>query len=72
VRAQAPNQRSRWSTSKAAFSAACSALGSLIVTGITLFRYPVLVSGALLVALLALLVEWAGRVLELVARPKGV
>jgi osmoprotectant transport system permease protein len=47
-------------------------LGSLIVTGITLFRYPVLVSGALLVALLALLVEWAGRVLELVARPKGV
>lgn len=47
-------------------------LGSLIVTGITLFRYPVLVSGALLVALLALLIEWAGRVLELVARPKGV
>jgi len=47
-------------------------LGSLIVTGITLFRYPVLVSGALLVALLALLIEWAGRVLELVTRPKGV
>jgi osmoprotectant transport system permease protein len=47
-------------------------LGSLIVTGITLFRYPVLVSGAVLVALLALLVEWAGRVLELVTRPKGV
>jgi osmoprotectant transport system permease protein len=47
-------------------------LGSLIVTGITLFRYPVLVSGALLVALLALLVEWVGRVLELLTRPKGV
>lgn len=47
-------------------------LGSLIVTGITLFRYPVLVSGAVLVALLALLIEWAGRVLELVTRPKGV
>jgi osmoprotectant transport system permease protein len=47
-------------------------LGSLIVTGITLFRYPVLVSGALLVALLALLVDWAGRVLELLVRPKGV
>jgi osmoprotectant transport system permease protein len=43
-----------------------------IVTGITLFRYPVLVSGALLVALLALLVDWAGRVLERVARPKGI
>lgn len=47
-------------------------LGTLIVTGITLFRYPVLVSGALLVALLALLVDWAGRVLELLARPKGI
>lgn len=47
-------------------------LGTLIVTGITLFRYPILVSGALLVALLALLVDWAGRVLERVARPKGI
>lgn len=47
-------------------------LGELIVTGITLFRYNVLVSGALLVALLALLVDWAGRVLETVARPKGL
>ena len=47
-------------------------LGQLITTGITLFRYPVLVSGALLVALLALLVDWAGRVLELLARPKGL
>jgi osmoprotectant transport system permease protein len=51
---------------------AAGGLGSLIVTGITLFRYPVLISGALLVALLALLIEWAGRVLELVTRPKGV
>lgn len=47
-------------------------LGTLIVTGITLFRFPVLVSGALLVALLALLVDWAGRVLETVVRPKGI
>jgi osmoprotectant transport system permease protein len=47
-------------------------LGTLIVTGITLFRYPVLVSGALLVALLALLVDWAGRVLEHITRPKGI
>ncbi|NGP03913.1 ABC transporter permease [Rhodococcus sp. 14C212] len=47
-------------------------LGSLIVTGITLFRYPVLVSGALLVALLALLIDWAGRVLELAVQPKGL
>jgi osmoprotectant transport system permease protein len=47
-------------------------LGTLIVTGITLFRYPLLVSGALLVALLALLVDWAGRVLETLTRPKGL
>lgn len=47
-------------------------LGGLIVTGITLFRYPILVSGALLVALLALLIDWAGRVLEQFARPKGI
>jgi osmoprotectant transport system permease protein len=31
-----------------------------------------MVSGALLVALLALLVDWAGRVLETYVRPKGV
>ncbi len=47
-------------------------LGSLIVTGINLFRYPIVVSGALLVALLALLVDWAGRVLETYTRPKGI
>lgn len=47
-------------------------LGQLIQTGINLFRYPVLVSGALLVALLALLIDWAGRVLETLARPKGL
>lgn len=47
-------------------------LGSLITTGVTLFRYSILVSGALLVALLALVVEWAGRVLEALARPKGI
>lgn len=47
-------------------------LGGLITTGITLFRYPVLVSGALIVALLALVVDWAGRVLEMIFRPKGL
>lgn len=47
-------------------------LGSLIVTGITLFRYSVLVSGALLIAVLALIIEWAGRLLEVTARPKGI
>ncbi len=47
-------------------------LGSLIITGITLFRYPVLISGAILVALLALAVDWLGGVIEAIARPKGL
>lgn len=46
-------------------------LGALIVTGISLFRYPVLISGALIIAVLALLIDWAGRVLELLLTPKG-
>ncbi|OYO23139.1 ABC transporter permease [Enemella dayhoffiae] len=47
-------------------------LGALIQTGITLFRFKVLVSGALLVALLALIVDWIGRVLEMLVKPKGL
>ncbi|WP_084342797.1 ABC transporter permease [Janibacter corallicola] len=47
-------------------------LGALIVTGVTLFRYPILISGALIIAVVALLVDWAGRVLELALTPKGV
>lgn len=47
-------------------------LGALIVTGITLYRYSILVSGAILVALLALVVEWAGRIAELALTPKGL
>lgn len=47
-------------------------LGTLITTGVNLFRFPILISGAILVALLALVIEWLGRVLEMVARPKGI
>jgi len=47
-------------------------LGETLNTGITLFRFSVMVSAALLVALLALVVEWFGRVLELVLRPRGI
>ncbi|MBE3001935.1 ABC transporter permease [Nocardiopsis sp. HNM0947] len=47
-------------------------LGLLVQTGIIMFRYSILVSGAILVALLALLVEWAGRVMELLLRPRGL
>jgi osmoprotectant transport system permease protein len=46
-------------------------LGTLIQTGITLYRFSVLVSGAILVALLALIVEWVGRLLEAALTPKG-
>ncbi|WP_278259800.1 ABC transporter permease subunit [Nocardioides convexus] len=47
-------------------------LGGIINSGITLFRFEVMVAGALLVAALALAVEWVGRLLELLVRPKGL
>lgn len=47
-------------------------LGGLVTTGISLDRTRVLVSGAVLIALIALLVEWVGRMLELFVRPKGI
>ncbi|WP_416344088.1 ABC transporter permease [Isoptericola peretonis] len=47
-------------------------LGLLITTGINLYLPTLLVSGALLVALLALVVDWLGRVVEHVARPRGL
>ncbi|MFJ3384836.1 MULTISPECIES: ABC transporter permease [unclassified Curtobacterium] len=47
-------------------------LGLLITTGVNLFLPKVLVSGALLIALLALSIDWIGRIVETVARPKGL
>ncbi|MFP7833950.1 ABC transporter permease [Marisediminicola sp. LYQ134] len=47
-------------------------LGLLITTGVNLYLTSVLVSGALLIALLALAIDWVGRVVEFVARPKGL
>ncbi len=47
-------------------------LGLLITTGINLNLDTLLYSGAVLVALLALAVDWLGRVVETVARPKGL
>ncbi|WP_017932918.1 ABC transporter permease [Nocardioides sp. Iso805N] len=47
-------------------------LGDTLVSGINLFRFSVMVAASLLIAMLALLVEWAGRVLELALRPKGI
>lgn len=47
-------------------------LGILITTGVNLKLNSVLVTGCLLVALLALLIDWVGRVAEQLARPKGL
>ncbi|HEY9290337.1 MAG TPA: ABC transporter permease [Microlunatus sp.] len=47
-------------------------LGQLITTGVNLFRNPILITGSLLIAALALLIDWFGRVLEYVVRPKGM
>lgn len=47
-------------------------LGGALNTGITLLRFPVIISAACLIAILALLIEWLGQVLELATRPKGI
>lgn len=47
-------------------------LGALITTGITLFRFKIIVSGALMVALLALFVDWLARLLENALTPRGL
>lgn len=47
-------------------------LGLLITTGVNLALDRVLVSGSLLVALLALAVDWVARLIEHIARPKGL
>jgi osmoprotectant transport system permease protein len=49
-----------------------TSLGTLITTGVTLFLPKLLVSGAILVAILAMIIDWIGRVVELVATPRGV
>ncbi|YAL83250.1 ABC transporter permease [Dermacoccaceae bacterium W4C1] len=47
-------------------------LGGFIDAGIRLDRDAILLSGALLIAALALLVDWIGRLLELFGTPKGL
>lgn len=47
-------------------------LGEPINTGITLTQTPTLVVGALLVAALALFIDWMARVVEMLASPKGL
>lgn len=47
-------------------------LGILITTGVNLSLTAVLIFGSLLVAMLALLIDWLGRAIEELARPKGL
>ncbi|KAA9394119.1 ABC transporter permease [Kocuria coralli] len=47
-------------------------LGLLITTGVNLDLSRVLITGSILVALLALTVDWVGRVVEHIARPRGL
>ena len=47
-------------------------LGTLITTGVSLFLPKLLVSGAVLVGLLALIIDWLGRLVELAATPRGL
>lgn len=47
-------------------------LGIYITTGVSLFRNGVLVTGGVMISSLALLIDWVGRVLEYVVRPKGM
>jgi osmoprotectant transport system permease protein len=47
-------------------------LGVIINAGIRSFSTPVLVTGAVLTASLALLIDWAAGIAEIVLRPKGL
>jgi osmoprotectant transport system permease protein len=47
-------------------------LGQLITTGIKLQQTTTLIVGAILVAALALAIDWLARVVEMVASPKGL
>ena len=59
-------------TASLAFLIDGGGLGVTLNTGITLLRFPVMVSAALLIGLLALTIEWIGRLLEVLLRPKGL
>lgn len=47
-------------------------LGTLIATGVTLNRLPVLITGSVLTAVLALAVDWLAGLAEQALRPRGI
>ncbi|WP_066907777.1 ABC transporter permease [Millisia brevis] len=49
-----------------------TSLGTLITTGVSLFLPKLLIAGAILVALLAMIIDWLGRLVELAATPRGL
>lgn len=47
-------------------------LGTLIATGVTLNRLPILITGSVLTAVLALAVDWLAGLAERALRPRGI
>jgi len=47
-------------------------LGDMIVNGLKLQRFPVLIVGAVLVACIAILIDWAAGLVEEKVSPKGL
>jgi osmoprotectant transport system permease protein len=47
-------------------------LGDMIVNGLKLQRFPVLLVGAVLVAAIAVLIDWLAGIIEEVVRPRGL
>lgn len=47
-------------------------LGDMVVNGLKLQRYPVVVVGAVLVAAIAVLIDWLAGIVEDVVRPRGL
>ncbi len=47
-------------------------LGDIIINGIRLGRDPVLITGSVLTAVLALTIDWVAGIVESLLRPKGL
>jgi len=47
-------------------------LGDMIINGLKLQRFPVLVTGAVLVACIALLIDWVASIAEDLLKPRGI
>ena len=59
-------------TATLAWTIGAGGLGAIIASGISLQRMPVLLTGAAITAVLALLVDWLAGVVEDVLRPRGL